>query len=62
MSDHKLDYRVDCRIKGKVIEISKNFIVDDVMHRLQMISVDTNEKAVREALLALGWAPPEDKK
>jgi hypothetical protein len=65
-----MKYTVGTKIEGKKIICETSFIPDESIMRdsgtgvlAQQISrrvADTEDKAIREALIRLGWTPPDD--
>lgn len=54
----KIDIKVVPEITGKTITIDT--FLGDMTERIHRKVLDTEEKAIRESLIALGWTPPPD--
>lgn len=54
MADEKITVSTNIHSDGRIVQT-----VDSLGHAMTWI-VETREKQIREALIALGWTPPKD--
>lgn len=55
-----MEFQVETKVFGKTIEQS-TYLNNDIAQKRDLVTrrlIDTEEKAVRDALVALGWTPP----
>lgn len=58
MVDYEIKVDVEAWANGD-IKLTETDIVGDLVHQKSTWVINTREKAIRNALIALGWTPPE---
>jgi hypothetical protein len=55
----KFDVKVDTYVNGNLIVQDVSSVVDDKISQLSRQVYDTSEKGFRDALVKMGWMPPD---
>ncbi len=55
----KLNVKVDTYVNGNLIVQDVSSVVDDKISQLSRQVYDTSEKGFRDALVKIGWMPPD---
>ena len=57
------EYNIKCRFNSSMIEVEGGFENEsqDLVGKMARKIINLEDKAVREALIKLGWTPPCDK-
>ena len=53
-------YNIETGVHDKVITQEVEVTYDGIVFNFYKVVVDTKEKQMREALISLGWTPPDE--